>query len=96
LCTVSTVGPTTAFGYEVEFKREACSLLANVLSNKARKLAHLSFPLVLLVLNEYAIIESWHYKECIPDLTALRHFHTVFIVDDEARGYVLCTKNDGW
>lgn len=96
LCTVSTIGPITALGFEAGFKQEACRLLEMVITRKARKLAHLSVPSVLLVLNEYRIIESWHYQECVPGLASLEDFHTIFIVDDEAAGYVLSSKGAGW
>lgn len=93
---VSTVGPMTAVGFEVEFKREACRLLDIAITTKADKLSHLSLPRILLLLNEYHIVDSRHYKECIPTLTSLDDFHTVFIVEDEATGYVLHTSSPDW
>ncbi len=92
---ISVAGPIT-FGWKFDRQREACRLLQAVVTNKAHKLSQLMFPKILLLLNAYRLVDIAYYKECVPTLTSLADFHTVFIVEDEDRGYVLHTSGSDW
>ena len=92
---IGAVGPLT-FGWEVDRQHEACRLLQAVVTNKAHKLSQVKFPRILLLLNAYRLVDSAYYKECVPTLTSLDDFHTVFIVEDEDRGYILYTSSSDW
>ena len=92
---IGIAGPMTV-GWEVEIQQEACRLLQGVIANKAHKLSQVMFPRILLLLNEYHLVDRAYYKECIPTLTSLGDFHTVFIVEDKDRGYVLYTSGSDW
>lgn len=92
---IGIVGPMTV-GWEVEIQQEACRLLQAVVTNKAQKLSQVIFPRILLLLNEYHLVNSAYYKECVPTLTSLDNFHTIFIVEDKDRGYVLYTSGSDW
>jgi len=92
---IGIVGPSR-FAWEVDRQREACGLLQAMLINKAHKLSQVMLPKILLLLNVYRLVDSAYYKECVPILTSLGDFHTVFIVEDEDRGYVLYTSGSDW
>lgn len=92
---IGITGPMTV-GWDVEIQQEACRLLQGIVTNKAHKLSRVMFPRILLLLNEYRFVDSAYYKECVPILTSLGDFHTVFIVEDEGRGYVLYTSDSDW
>jgi len=92
---IGIAGPMR-FGWEVEIQQEACRLLQVVVTNKAHNLSQVMFPKILLLLNEYRLVDSAYYKECVPTLTSLDDFHTVFIVEDEDTGYVLYASGSDW
>jgi len=92
---IGMVGPSR-FAWEVNRQQEACRLLQAVVTSKAHKLSQVMFPKILLLLDAYRLVDSAYYKECVPTLTSLDDFHTVFIVEDEDRGYVLYTTGSVW
>jgi hypothetical protein len=92
---ISPAGPVR-FGWKLQIQQEACRLLQAVVTNKAYKLSQVMFPKILLLLNKYRLVDSSYYKECVPTLTSLDDFHTVFIVEDEDTGYVLYTSGADW
>lgn len=92
---IGIAGPMK-LGWEVQIQQEACRLLQNVVTSKAHKLSQVMFPKILLLLNEYHFINSAYYKECVPTLTSLDDFHTIFVVEDEDTGYVLHTSGSDW
>jgi len=89
-------GPMIGFKWEGEIQQEVCSLLQAMVIRKAHKLSQVPFPKILLLLNAYPFLDSACYKQCVPTLTSLADFHTVFIVEDENRGYVLYTSGSDW
>lgn len=89
-------GPMTGFKWEGEIQQEVRRLLQAVVTKKAHKLSQVEFPKILLLLNAYPFVDSACYKQCVPTLTSLADFHTVFIVEDENRGYVLYTSGSDW
>jgi len=92
---IGIAGPMR-FRWEVEIQQEACRLLQAVVTKKVHKLSQVTFPKILLLLNEYRLVDSAYYKQCVPALTSLGDFHTVFIVEDEDTGYVLYTSGSDW
>lgn len=92
---IGIAGPMK-LGWVIEIQQEACRLLQAVVTNKAHKLSQVMFPKILLLLNEYRFVDSAYYKKCVPTLTSLGDFHTVFIVEDEDTGYVLYTSDSDW
>jgi len=89
-------GPMTGFKWEGEIQQEVCCLLQAMVTRKAHNLSQVPFPKILLLLNAYPFVDSACYKQCVPTLTSLRDFHTIFIVEDENRGYVLYTSGSDW
>jgi len=92
---IGIAGPMR-FRWEVESQQEACRLLQAIVTNKAHKLSQVEFPKILLLLNEYRLVDSAYYKECVPTLKSLDDFHTIFVVEDEDTGYVLHTSGSDW
>jgi hypothetical protein len=92
-------GPMIGFKWEGEIQQEVCCLLQAMVTRKAHNLSQVPFPKILLLLNAYPFVDSACYKQCVPTLTSLGDFHTIFIVEDvedEKRGYVLYTSGSDW
>jgi hypothetical protein len=92
-------GPMIGFKWEGEIQQEVRCLLQAMVIRKAHKLSQVEFPKILLLLNAYPFVDSACYKQCVPTLTSLGDFHTIFVVEDvedENRGYVLYTSGSDW
>jgi hypothetical protein len=87
-------GPVVA---KWEPEREACSLLQAMMEKKYEKLLKVRHPKILLLLNTNFSFNTSYLKNCTPELTILKKFHTVFIVGfKEEEDYVLFSKNADW
>ena len=98
---IQMLGPTGAI-YVDGIGQEICHLLSETLKvKKIDKLAHLTLPKVLLILDQYGFgsygLKNPQVRElCSSRLPELASFHTVFIVEDNDESLVLSSKDDQW
>lgn len=94
----SIIGPRQLLPpkWEGRIQQHRCHLLQANLTRKACELSRVEFPKILLLLNEYPFTDSTRYKECTLTQASLDYFHTIFIVGDKDRGYILYTKDLKW
>lgn len=82
--------------WEVEAEERLCEILDQVLVKKAHKLRNISAPRILLVLDcySYGSAESW--RKCIPLLSSLSAFHTLFRVNGAGTNFPLYSVISEW
>jgi hypothetical protein len=61
---------------------ELCALLNQTLEKKAKKLATISCPKILLIADRYPWLESSDWSGCLSNLNSISEFHTVFLVSE--------------
>jgi len=82
-------------GSEGEAAEEICTLLQERLDNKRHKLRNTLLPKILLLYDEYHFADRAMFADCLPGLSELTGFHTVFVVHGED-SFVLHSKNEEW
>jgi len=87
-------GPGNA-KWKDEAAEEICTLLQERLHNKRHKLRNVSLPKILLLYNEYHFANLAMFADCLPGLSELTGFHTVFVVHGGG-GFVLYSKDEKW
>jgi hypothetical protein len=75
---------------------DLCNLLNESLNTKVDKLQDIAVPKILLLLDEYIFADPEMYRKCIPQISSLSLFHTVFIVRGNQRGFVLYSQRSDW
>jgi len=77
-------------------ERELCSLIAESLKEKCRKLSHVHQPKILLLIDVFThgTIASW--EKCLPGLSTLDAFHTIFRVSPSLGSSVLYSTDKRW
>jgi hypothetical protein len=81
--------------WEGEAAAELCTLLQEVLKQKAHKLRHITRPWILLICDSYLFAEPKMFSDCLPLLQSVADFHTIFLVS-ERNGVVLHTQEPSW
>jgi hypothetical protein len=75
---------------------DLCGLLNESLTTKVDKLRDIAAPKILLLLDEYVFADPEMYGKCIPQISSLSSFHTVFVVQGNKRGFVLYSQHSDW
>jgi hypothetical protein len=88
-------GPVWA-KWEGEAAQDICDLLRQSLGIKADKLKDIAHPKILLLLDEYRFADQQMYQKCVPHLSLLASFHTIFVVQSYRRGFPLHSQNHNW
>lgn len=70
-------------------KQEALNLIQDRITVKLDKLSGIKLPKILLLLNEHLFYDISDYKDLVAKLKYIKEFHTIFIVENETRGYAL-------
>jgi hypothetical protein len=73
-----------------------CDLLRESINTKVSKLANIAVPRILLLLDEYMFADRETYEKCIPHISLLSSFHTVFVVKNDGGGFVIHSQNSHW
>ena len=89
-------GSRSRFMWEGQVLAEACRMLQGAVSQKRRKLAEISEPLILLVLHRWPMVGAGIYRGCMEDLNLPRWFHSVFVVQSADVAYFLHTEQTDW
>ncbi len=71
--------------------RMSCNRLKDSVNKKYEKLKKLDCQKILLLLNDFVMVDSQVHKEFIRNIIHLKDFHTVFIIGRE--NYILYSKN---
>jgi hypothetical protein len=82
--------------WEGEMVQDMCQLLNDRLDIKASKLKGITEPWLLLLLDRYVFADPGVYEECVSGLAAASSFHTVFIVQNNERAFILHSQNANW
>jgi len=72
------------------------TLVKTAINEKVRKLNNVSEPRILLLLDQYAFSEQEDYFNCLPLLTNINFFHTVFIISPNFCNFVFHSNNPLW
>jgi hypothetical protein len=75
---------------------DLCGLLNKSLDTKVNKLRDITVPKILLLLDEYVFADQDMYERCVPRISSLGSFHTVFVVQGNKRGFVFCSQRSDW
>ena len=92
---ITKAGPARS-KWEGEAATDICHLLEERLTDKNYKLRNIVYPRILLLYDSYRFAASQMYKDCIPQLSSLASFHTVFVVQGDERSFVLYSQDSGW
>lgn len=76
--------------------RELSTLLDQVLVTKARKLAAIPKPWILLIADRYPWLEHSEWHKAVMGLGSIRNFHTIFLVSGDRGDHVLHSQNIDW
>jgi hypothetical protein len=90
------LGPPGWAKWEDMAVADNCRLLDEILDAKADKLKDITDPWILLLLNRDIFADPHRLKECIPQLSALQSFHTLFVLQPGQQGFVLHSRNNDW
>jgi hypothetical protein len=82
--------------WEREVLADAYQLLDKSIEEKELKLRNISGPKVLLLHDQYIFGTVETYKACIPLISSLVSFHTLFIVGNNSKGLVLYSQDPKW
>jgi hypothetical protein len=82
--------------WEGDARVDLCSLLDKSLNAKVYKLRKIAVPKILLLLDEYIFADPEMYEKCIPLISSLSFFHTVFVAQGNKRGFVLYSQHSDW
>jgi hypothetical protein len=88
-------GPVWA-KWEGDATVDLCGLLNQSLDTKVDKLRDITAPRILLLLDEYMFADQEMYEKCIPRISSLGSFHTVFVVQGNERGFVFYSQRSDW
>jgi len=89
-------GNTSDAKWRGEAEEELCILLNQTITNKARKLAAIPYPKILLIADRYPWLESSDWKRCLPNLSSISDFHTIFLVSDERGNSIINSIESTW
>lgn len=87
---------TTDSKWRGEAIRELSTLLDQVLITKARKLAAIPKPWILLLADRYPWLDHSDWHESAIGLKSIGDFHTVFLVSGDKGNRVLHSQNIDW
>jgi hypothetical protein len=76
--------------------RDLSTLLDRVLITKARKLAAIPKPWILLIADRYPWLDHSDWHESAIGLKSIGDFHTVFLVSGDKGNHVLYSQNIDW
>jgi hypothetical protein len=84
--------------WDGEATADLCDLLQKGLSKKEHRLReeNIAVPKILLFLDEYGYSDSNMYGRCLPQISELDFFHTVFVVQGNHRGFVFHSEDSDW
>ena len=82
--------------WENETLVEVKQLLDNRLDEKQYRLRNITHPKILLLHDKYYFADLEVYEACIPTVSSLESFHTVFIVGNIIEGQVLYSQDSTW
>ena len=88
-------GPVWA-KWEGESEISLCNLLIESMKTKDDKLKEITLPKILLLLDEFVFADVETYDKCVSRSLPLHPFYTVFVVQDNKRGFVLYSENSNW
>jgi hypothetical protein len=71
-------------------------LLDQILMTKARKLAAIPKPWILLIADRYPWLDHSGWYESVVGLESIGDFHTVFLVSGDKVNHVLHSQNTDW
>jgi len=89
-------GETSDAKWHKQAVNELCILLNQTLVKKAKKLALISYPKILLIRDRYPWLERNDWKECLPNLDSIDEFHTIFIVSNNRSNWILNSTKRSW
>jgi hypothetical protein len=92
---IGQIGPSGS-KWEGEAQNEVCKLLTERINSKNHKLSKIKEPKILLLYDAYHFANVAMYKNCIPNIPELASFHTVFVVQVNSVGFLLCSLNTSW
>jgi hypothetical protein len=87
---------TTDGKWHGEAIRDLSTLLDRVLITKARKLAAIPKPWILLIADRYPWLDHSDWHESAIGLKSIGDFHTVFLVSGDRGNHVLHSQNVNW
>lgn len=79
---IHKVGPHQT-KWEGEVAEQICGLLEERVHIKTHKLRNISLPKILLLYDGYRFADARMYRNCIPSITGLANFHSIFVVQGE-------------
>ena len=82
--------------WEGEATADLCDLIEGSLTTKASKLTGVAEPKILLLLDRYVFADREMYEICLPKVSSLDSFHTVFVVQSSRRGFVFHSQQSDW
>ena len=82
--------------WEGDAAKDICDLLNESLVIKKDKLKNIQEPKNFLLLDEYRFPNRQMYENCVSHLSSLIHFHTVFVVHSNERGFVPHSQSHNW
>lgn len=92
-CIITSFSGPNLFEWEAKAQEEACRLLQCIIEWKVSLLQQVTLPKILVLEDAYPLLRGKQaYATCIPKITAIDTFETIFIVETHDRGYVLCGK----
>ena len=57
---------------------------------------NINLPKVMLLYAKYPWIDAGEWKQCLPKLSYIDNFHTVFLVSDQSSNSILHTIESTW
>jgi hypothetical protein len=82
--------------WEGEAALEICKILEDRIIEKRYKLRNVTSQKILLLYDRYHYAEPPMFKACLLGLAASSFFHTIFVVQSDAPGFVLCSHISDW
>jgi len=91
-----TLGGPVWVKWEGDATIDLCGFLSESLNTKVNKLRDITVPKILLLFDDYIFADLGMYEKCIPQISSLSSFHTVFVVQGNKRGFLLYSQHSEW
>lgn len=86
------IGGPVRLKWHGEAMKEVKKILKERIITKSEKLLEIQMPKILLLLNQHLFLDLKDYKDLDVDVSYKQRFHTIFIVQNDGKGYLLYSQ----